>query len=372
MTAPSWRVPLADVRVTDAQRAAVNEVLDSGWLSMGPRTQQWEADFAGAAGAGHAVACSSGTGALLLALQALGVGPGDEVVLPSLTFVADANVVVALGATPVLADVVSPEVPLATAEQLLAQVTSRTKAVIAVHYAGHHVDVQPLRDAGLAVVEDAAHAVGPVGADGWLPLVGDIACFSFFANKNLALGEGGMAVTADPELAATLRLLRSHGMTSGTWDRHRGHASDYDVVATGWNLRTTEIAAAMGSAALPTLAPGNERRRALLARYRTGFDGTDVRMAFDQDERTAGHLAVAVLPPGTRPMVRAALADQRIQSSFHYPPVHRFSAFAHLSAALPETDAAAERLVTLPLHPGLGDDDVELVASTVLAALSGS
>ncbi|MFN2540426.1 MAG: DegT/DnrJ/EryC1/StrS family aminotransferase [Mycobacteriales bacterium] len=370
MTAPSWRVPLAEVRVTEAQRTAVNEVLDSGWLSMGPRTLQWEEDFAQVAGADHAVACSSGTGALLLALQVLGVGAGDEVVLPSLTFVADANVVVALGATPVLADVVSPELPLAGAQQLLARVTSRTKAVVVVHYAGHVVDVQPLLDAGLRVVEDAAHAAGPVDGAGWLPLLGDLACFSFFANKNLALGEGGMITTADPELAAQLRLLRSHGMTSGTWDRHRGHASDYDVVATGWNLRTTEIASAMGSAALPDLAAGNERRRSLLASYRQAFGGTDVRMAFEQDERTAGHLAVAVLPPGTRPQVRAALAEQRIQSSFHYPPVHRFSAFSDLPVSLPQTDAAAERLVTLPLHPSLTDDEVLLVATSVLAALA--
>ena len=365
-----WRIPLADVRVTQAQRAAVADVLDSGWLSMGPRTQTWEADFAAAARVSHAIACSSGTGALLLALQALGVGLGDEVVLPSLTFVADANVVVALGATPVLADVVSPELPTAGADQLLAKVTPRTKAVLVVHYAGHPVDVRPLTAAGLRVVEDAAHASGPLDGEGWLPLLGDIACFSFFANKNLALGEGGMVTTADPELDAALRLLRSHGMTSGTWDRHRGHASDYDVVATGWNLRTTELAAAMGSAVLPELAEGNARRRVLLAAYRAAFAGSPVRMAFEQDDLTAGHLAVAVLPAGTRPQVRAALAEQRIQSSFHYPPIHRFTAFAGVAGTpVPQTDAAAERLVTFPLHPYLTEEDVQLVCETTLAVL---
>ncbi|MBC7679604.1 MAG: DegT/DnrJ/EryC1/StrS family aminotransferase [Pseudorhodobacter sp.] len=366
----SWRIPLADVRITGAQRSAVLEVLDSGWLSMGPRTEQWEADFAAAADVPHAVAVSSGTAALLIALQALGVGPGDEVVLPSLTFVADANVVVALGAVPVLADVVSPVLPLSTAHELLARVTPRTKAVLVVHYAGHVVDVQPLLDAGLRVVEDAAHASGALDDTGWLPLRGDVACFSFFANKNLALGEGGMATTADPDLAARLRLLRSHGMTSGTWDRHRGHASDYDVVATGWNLRTTELAAAMGSAVLPDLSPGNARRRELLTGYRASFDGTAVRMAFEQDDRTAAHLAVAVLPPGTRPAVRAALAEQRVQSSFHYPPVHGFTAFEGVvGTPLPQTDAAAARLVTLPLHPHLSDAELRVVVDGVLAAL---
>lgn len=366
----SWRIPLAEVRVTPAQRAAVAEVLDSGWLSMGPRTQVWERDFASAAGVPHAVACSSGTAALLIALQALGVGAGDEVVLPSLTFVADANVVTALGAVPVLADVVSPQEPVARAEQLLARVTSRTKAAVVVHYAGHPVDVRPLRDAGLKVVEDCAHSAGPLDDAGWLPLHGDVGCYSFFANKNLALGEGGMAVTADEELASRLRLLRSHGMTSGTWDRHRGHASDYDVVTAGWNLRTTELSAAMGSAVLPDLAPANARRRQLLAAYADAFAGSPVSMVFPEEQRSAGHLAVAQLPAGARPAVRAALAERRIQSSFHYPPVHGFSAYAGLAgSALPQTDAAVARLVTLPLHPYLEDGDVALVRDGVLAGL---
>lgn len=368
--AVSWRIPLAEVRVTADQRAAVTEVLDSGWLSMGPRTQQWEADFAAAAGVPHAVACSSGTAALLMALQVVGVGPGDEVVLPSLTFVADANVVVALGATPVLADVVSPQEPVARAEQLLARVTPRTRAVVVVHYGGVGVDVRPLRERGLKVVEDCAHAAGPLDADGWLPLRGDVGCYSFFANKNLALGEGGMAVTADEELAARLRLLRSHGMTSGTWDRHRGHASDYDVVTAGWNLRTTELAAAMGSAVLPDLPAGNERRRQLLAGYAEAFRGTPVSMVFPHDPRTAAHLAVALLPPGSRPAVRAALTQRRIQSSFHYPPVHGFSAYTALAGTdLSQTDAAVDRLVTLPLHPYLADEDVGTVRDGVLAGL---
>ena len=367
----SWRIPLAEVRVSPTQRAAVLDVLDSGWLSMGPRTQQWEADFAAAAGVPDAVACSSGTAALLMALQAVGVGPGDEVVLPSLTFVADANVVTALRAVPVLADVVGPDDPVARAEQLLDRVTSRTKAAVVVHYAGRAVDVRPLREAGLKVVEDCAHSAGPLDSNGWLPLRGDVGCYSFFANKNLALGEGGMAVTADEDLAQRLRLLRSHGMTSGTWDRHRGHASDYDVLTPGWNLRTTEIGAAMGSAGLPDLAPANARRREVLGLYRAAFDGSEVSMAFHDDSSTAAHLAVAVLPAGTRPAVRASLAERRVQSSFHYPPVHGFSAYASLrSAPLAQTDAAVERLVTLPLHPYLDDDDVRLVRDGVLAALA--
>jgi dTDP-4-amino-4,6-dideoxygalactose transaminase len=367
----TWKIPLAEVRITDAQRTAVSEVLDSGWLSMGPRTATWEQDFAVASLVPHAVACSSGTAALLLALQAVGVGPGDEVVLPSLTFVADANVVLQLGATPVLADVQSPGSPVSTAEIMLTCRTARTKAAVVVHYAGQPVDARPLQDAGIAVVEDCAHAAGPLTDGGdWLQLVGDVACYSFFANKNLALGEGGMAVTASEDLAGRMRLLRSHGMTSGTWDRHRGHASDYDVVTPGWNFRTTELVAAMGSAALPDLAEANARRRRLLELYRDAFDGSPVRMTFMSDDRTAAHIAVAVLPTGRRTEVRRALAANQIQSSFHYPPIHSFSAYADLAKdPLPETDAAAASLVTLPLHTYLSDADVQEVAAAVLAAL---
>lgn len=368
----SWRIVLSDVRISADQRAAALGVLESGWLSMGPRTAEFELAFAQQAGVDHAVAVSSGTSGLLLALQAVGVRAGDEVVLPSLTFVADANVVRSLGAVPVFADVCGADQPLVDVDDLLAACSPRTRAVLVVHYAGAPVDVSRLTGHGVAVVEDAAHAVGPVADDGhWLPLRGDVAVFSFFANKNLPLGEGGMVTTRDPALAQQLRLLRSHGMTTGTWDRHRGHAYDYDVVALGSNARTTELQAAMGTAALVDLPAHNAARRRLLATYAQLLEGTPVRLALAGQRQTTGHLAVAVLPqPGMRAAVRASLADAGIQSSFHYPPIHMFQAYADLAPrALPRTEDAAERLVTLPLHPYLSDEDVDLVVSTLRAAL---
>jgi len=367
----SWTVALSDLRVSDRQRAAVSDVLDSGWLSMGPRTASFESAFAESAAVGHAVAVSSGTAGLLLALQAAGVAPGDEVILPSLTFVADANVVRWLGATPVFADIEAADRPLADPTSILDKVTRRTRAAIVVHYGGALAQVEPLLGHEFAVIEDAAHAVGPIADNSsWLQLRGDLAVFSFFANKNLALGEGGMIATNSGELDASLRRLRAHGMTSTTWDRHQGHASDYDVVTIGTNARITEIQAAMGEAGLPDLPTNNAKRRQLLRRYAELLEGSPVSLAL-HDVASTGHLAVAVLPvTGQRPRIRSALADAGIQTSFHYPPIHRFTAYAGCAAApLPATEAAEQRLMTLPLHPYLTDDAIELVVSVLLDSL---
>ncbi len=372
----SWRIALSDLRITPAQRQAVDQVLDAGWLSMGPSTAAFEEAFAAAAGVAHAVAVSSATTGLLLALDASGIGPGDEVILPSLTFVADANVVRKLGATPVLVDIAAVDRPLIDPEAIRAAVTERTRAVMVVHYAGYRFPVESiadLSDQGITIIEDAAHATGPVADDGgWMAWTGDMAVFSFFANKNLPLGEGGMITTADDEVARRLRLLRSHGMTTGTWDRHRGHASDYDVSLIGWNCRPTELAAALGTAGLVDLPGWNADRRRLLGHYHRALasaapDGPH--LIFEPDLPTTGHLAVALLAAGQRPAVRAALADAGIQSSFHYPPIHTFSAYGDdLRFGLARTDEAEQRFISLPLHPWLEPSQVDEIVGIVVAA----
>lgn len=368
----SWRMRLSDLSVSAAQRAAALEVIDSGWLSMGPRNAAFERAFGIAAGVENAVTVANGSAALVLALKAVGVQPGDEVVIPSLTFVADASAVRQLGAAPVFADVQSADRPLVDPQDVLKAVTPRTRAVIVVHYAGVAAAVEPMLGHGFAVVEDAAHAIGPTGDDGaWIPLRGDVAAYSFFANKNLPLGEGGMVTARDHGLAERVRLLRSHAMTSGTWDRHRGHATDYDVVDVGVNARLTEIQAAMGEVGLVDLPAHNAVRRRLLDAYNVAFDGTGVRMAFADEGRTTGHIAVAVLPEeGSRPRIRAALTDAAIQSSFHYPPIHHMTAYRDLAARpLPHTEEAAQRFVTLPLHPYLTEAEVQEIAGVVCGSL---
>jgi dTDP-4-amino-4,6-dideoxygalactose transaminase len=371
----SWRIPLADVRLSPEQRQAVVEVLDSGWLSMGPQTAEFERQFASSSGARHAVCVSSATAGLLLAMIVAGVGPGDEVVMPSLTFVADANVARVLGATPVFADIIDPVRPIVDHNDISAAVTPRTRAVVVVHYGGYLAPasgLSELRSHGVAVIQDAAHAVGPVDdAGSWLDLRADLVVFSFFANKNLGIGEGGMVTTPDVSCAERLRLLRSHGMTTGTWDRHKGHASDYDVVTPGWNFRPTEVAAALGRVGLSDLKEHNAARRRALDRYHDRFrERSEIRMTFSRSELTAGHLAVAVLPAGGRKIVRDALAAAGIQTSFHYPPIHRFSVYSGgVVRNLPKTELAEDQLVTLPLYPWLTDTEVDEIVDLVIAAL---
>jgi dTDP-4-amino-4,6-dideoxygalactose transaminase len=377
--AEPWIVPLSDVAVDDDLTAAVHEAVTSGWWSMGPRVAELEREFASLCGTGHALAVANGTVALHAALVALGVGPGDEVVLPSLNFVAAANVVVHTGATPVFCDIVGEDDLNLDPQDLEAALSPSTKAVIVLHYGGHPCamdDVLELAARGdFAVVEDAAHAPGATLDGRPCGSMGAIGCFSFFSNKNLPVGEGGMLVSDDGELAERLRLLRSHGMTTLTWDRHRGHAHSYDVVLQGFNYRLDEVRAAIGLVQLRRLRDANEARRGIVERYRALLDGAEgISMPFGrppQGALSSHHLAVVVLPPDvSRGEVREALAERRIQTSVHYPPIHSFTAYRELSRRpLPRTDAVAERILTLPLYPHLSDEQVELVAEALLGAV---
>jgi dTDP-4-amino-4,6-dideoxygalactose transaminase len=250
---------------------------------------------------------------------------------------------------------------------------------VTLDYGGFPCDADAVRAAteprGIAVVEDAAHAVGSALDGRPCGSLGDIGCFSFFSNKNLPVGEGGMVVTDDDRLAERLRLLRSHGMTTLTWDRHRGHASGYDVVSPGFNYRLDELRAALALVQLERLAERNDARRAHAARYRAALDGVEgLVMPFDEGSESAHHLAVVLLPDGVdREHVRAALAEDRIQTSVHYPPIHRFTAYAgRAGRPLPRTDAVAGRILTLPLYPHLTEEQVDLVVERLLRAVKNA
>jgi dTDP-4-amino-4,6-dideoxygalactose transaminase len=351
-----WAVPLADVAVPEADIAVVAEAYRSGWLSMGPRTEALERDFAAFTGAEHAVAVSSGTAALHLACLAAGLRAGDEVIVPSLTFVATVNAVAYTGATPVFADVVGLDAPWLCSDACAAAITPRTRAIMTMAYGGHPGDTAALcelaRRHDLLLIEDAAHAVGARLDGRHVGSFGAAGAFSFFSNKNLAIGEGGMLVCGDDELGARARLLRSHGMTSLSWDRHRGHATGYDVVALGFNYRMDEPRAALALARLRRLDDDNRRRARLDARYRAQLEplGLLCPLAGGAAVEHAHHLFTAVLPRGVdRDEVRAALALRGVQTSMHYPPAHRFSIYADGARDLPVTDEYARRALTLPL-----------------------
>jgi len=225
------------------------------------------------------------------------------------------------------------------------------------------------------VIEDAAHAPGATWGRRRLGSVGRVGCFSFFSNKNLPIGEGGMVVTDEDDVAERLRLLRSHGMTTLTWDRHRGHASLYDVVEPGLNYRLDEMRAAVGLVQLRRLERTNAARRRIVAAYRDRLHGTaGVTMPFAHADADASshHLAVVLLPEDVdRERVQRALRDLGIQTSVHYPPIHRFSAYASMPSRrrLPRTEAVADRILTLPLFAHMRDDQVDAVVDGLVAAL---
>jgi dTDP-4-amino-4,6-dideoxygalactose transaminase len=340
-----WRIPLSDLDYGEEERAAVERVLRSKWLSMGPEVAAFESEFAETQGLRHAVAVANGTAALHLSLAVAGVGAGDEVVQPALNFVAAANMTVALGAVPVFADIVGLEEPTISAGEVARLIGPRTKAVVAMHYGGNLARVAEIRrlcdERGLVMIEDACHAVGApargVKAGGF----GELAAFSFFSNKNLAIGEGGMVATSSDDFAKRLRLLRSHGMTSLSWDRHSGHASSYDVVAHGYNYRLDDLHAALGRAQLAKLPANNQKRRELLRAYRSGLrlsDGWLMPFA-DHIESSSGHL-MALLAPNADARNRLAgrLREAGIQTSMHYPCIADFEAFASSrTSAIPIT-----------------------------------
>jgi dTDP-4-amino-4,6-dideoxygalactose transaminase len=372
-----WRVPLADVEIGEPEIAAVVETYRSGWLSMGPRTEEMEARFAEYTGSGHAIAVTNCTAALHLICLAAGLGPGDEVIVPSLTFIASANAIRYTGATPVFADIAGLDRPWISAAAAEAAITDRTKAIMNMTYGGHPGESAELAtlaaDRGVALLEDAAHGMGGRLHDRHLGTYGLAGAFSFFSNKNLPIGEGGLVATDDDEFAERVRLLRSHGMTSLTWDRHRGHASSYDVVALGFNYRIDEPRAALAMARLERLDADNRARGAAVAVYRdriaemAGVEGTMPAVA---GASPAHHLFTVVVADGAdRDGIRAALAESGIQTSLHYPPIHTLTAYRAEDVDVPLTEEYARRAITLPLFPTITEEQIGAVTDGLAAAL---
>ena len=377
----NWEVPLSDLAYGDEEAEAVLRVLRSEWLSMGEEVQAFEKEFAAFTGVRHALAVSNGTAALHLSLLALGIGNGDEVIQPAINFVAAANMTVAVGATPVFADIVNLEEPTIDPDAVERLLTPRTKAVIAMHYGGYPCRMAELsvlcEQHGVALIEDACHAVGARYLDeqerpphgGMAGALADVGCFSFFSNKNLATGEGGMVVTNRDDLAEQLRLLRSHGMTSLSWDRHHGHARTYDVVQHGYNYRTDEVRAALGRVQLKKLPLNNQARSERVAAYRRLLGDLPAwTLPFaNYPGDSAHHLMVALAPDlDTRSRVIDALREARIQTSMHYPYIPEFAAFApHAAPSLEHSERFVQRAVTLPLFPTLSLEHVDKVCSVI-------
>ncbi len=375
-----WKVPLGDVVLGSEEIEAVTQVLKSGWLSMGPQTQLLEEQFARFLGIKHAFAVANGTAALHLACEVLGLKAGDEVLCPALTFVASANAILYTQARPVFVDIKGDRDLNLCPEDAAAKVTPHTKAIMVVHYGGYPCDMDAItnlaRQHNLRIIEDCAHAPGAIyhSQDGpkKVGALGDIGCFSFFSNKNMTTGEGGMVVTNDDELTEKIRRARSHGMTTLTWDRYKGHGFSYDVVAKGYNYRLDEMRAALGIVQLKRLADNNSRRRQLALRYQEKLqDMRHIDLTFlGVPEGSSHHLFPVLLKDKARRSdFMAALARQGIQTSIHYPPVHSFSHYRGLWPSgydhkLSLTEDVAAREVTLPLfHTMTPDQQLEVISA---------
>jgi dTDP-4-amino-4,6-dideoxygalactose transaminase len=375
-----YKVPLSEIDMGKAEIQAVLGVLKSQWLTLGEVTAGFEREFAQHMKIKDAVAVSSGTAALHLANLVLNIGPGDEVILPSLTFVATVNAVLYCGATPVFADIKGLDDLNIDPEEIVRKITPRTKAICVVHYGGYPADMDRIlaiaNDHGLCVIEDAAHGIGAELNGIKLGAFGNVGCFSFFSNKNMITGEGGMLVTQDPELARKARRLRSHGMTSLSWDRYKGHASSYDVKDLGFNYRITEIASAIGRTQLKKLNKNNQKRAMITEKYKKSLkDVNGLALPFYRYRgKPSYHLFPVIFPnQNRRDHIQSVLREAGIQTSIHYPPVHRFEYYRKRYSAeggLPVTEDVAARELSLPLFPGMTQEQICIVTTALIKSLS--
>lgn len=370
-----WKIPLSDIDLDEREIAAVTNVLRSKWLTMGEVTQQFERAFADYIGVKYAFAVTNCTAALQLAYRVLDLGQDDEIIMPSLTFVATANAAVVEGAMPVFADVTDANDLTISPKDIEAKVTPRTKAITVVHYAGYPCQMDRIMELAhkhnLAVIEDCAHSPGAEYKGQKTGAIGDVGCFSFFSNKNMTTGEGGMITTNRDDLAEKIRLLRSHGMTSLTLDRHRGHNFSYDVVDAGYNFRIDEMRSALGLVQFSKLAETNQRRSELVDSYRVAFQDVEtIALPFtNKAGKSVFHIMPVLLKAGQdRKVFMSNMRAAGIQTSIHYPPIHQFTYYQQSSAAdnldLPVTEAIQDRLVTLPLYPAMTPEDIQFVATT--------
>jgi perosamine synthetase len=362
-------LPYGRQSIDDEDVAAVGQVLRSDWLTTGPAVDEFESAFAAATGAGSAVAVANGTAALHTAVHAVGIGPGDEVVVPAMTFAATANCALYQGATPVFADV-DPDTLLLTPATAEAACTAATAAVIAVDYAGQPCDYDGLRELtarrGVVLGADACHALGgsyrgrPVGS------LADFSTFSLHPVKPLTSGEGGVVTTDDEQLTERARRFRNHGMTSDSRQREERGSWFYEIVDLGFNYRLTDLQCALGTSQLHKLPRWVDRRRALAALYDEALAGLPLRrLGVREDVVHAYHLYVVLLDLERltvgRAEVFAALRAEGIGVNVHYVPVHLHPLYrTRLGTApgmCPVAEDAYERMLTLPLHVSMSDDD---------------
>jgi len=373
-----YKVPLFDLNFGKEEEEAVVDTLRSKWISTGPRTAEFEHKFAEMLNVGHALALSNCTVSLHLALLLSGIEPGDEVICPSLTFVATANAIRYLNAVPVFADIKSLEDLTIDPLDIEKKITGRTKAIMVMHYGGFGCDMSKIEAIAskynLKLIEDACH--GPLSEYNGKKLgtFGEFGCFSFFSNKNISTGEGGMLVTDNTELYNKAKIVRSHGMTSLSFDRAKGHTTEYDVIALGYNYRMDDIRASIGIVQLDKLEEDLKQRARVRDYYISQLNSlNDIIIPFrDYKFFSSNYIFPVILKNSTvekRKQVRDYLSKNGIQTSIHYPAVHRFSIYSEFSSSLPLTEYVADNLITLPMFSRLTNESINYIRVNLEKAL---
>jgi len=381
-----WRVQLHKNNFDEREHQAVKEVLNSGWLTMSQKTFDFEAAFSVFLGANtQCLAVSSCTSALHMALLALGIKNGGEVITPALTFIADQNVVEMCGAKNVLADITSMEDWSVDPDDIEAKITASTKAVMIVHYAGFACDMERIaalcKKHNLFLIEDCAHTPGADYSGSSKPgqplgTFGDISAFSFFANKNIAIGEGGMAATRNTELLEKLKKLRSHGMSALSFDRYKGRAVSYDVESPGLNYRLNEIGSAIGLVQLEKLEDANNKRKALTEHYYKRLENLSS-ISIPYKDWTRGKSSYHIMPillaeNIDRAAVIESMKKNGVQTSIHYPAIQSFSAYKNKAASTPKAEFVCAHELTLPLYPDMTFEEVDIVCDLLVKAVNSS
>ncbi len=374
----AYQIPLFDLNFDEKEANAAAETIRSGWISTGPKCAELEQMFTEMLGVGYAVSVTNCTDALFLCCKVCDIGSGDEVIVPSLTFAASANCIRYAGGIPVFADIIGPEHINIDPEDIKRKISPRTKAIVVVDMAGFPAKMDEIlsiaKNNNLKVIEDSCH--GPLSEyhGKKLGTLGDCAAFSFFSNKNISTGEGGMFVTNKKEYADRARLLRSHGMTTMSYQRASGHATNYDVVELGYNFRLDDIRASIAIEQLKKLQKDLEKRAAVRQKYVERLSEIEeIVVPFtDNTEFASNYILPTVIRFGTaedRDSVRAFLHDAGVQTSVHYPAIHRFSIYKNYSANVPQTDFVTDHEITLPMYAKLSMEQVDYIVDTYKEAV---
>ena len=359
----------------EAEEIAVIDTLKSRWISSGPKCEELEELFAKMLSVQYALGLSSCTAALHLALLALGIKTGDEVIVPSLTFVATVNCVKYVGAKPVFCDVESLDDLTISPNHVRKLINRHTKAIIPMHYAGFPANMDKImeiaKEYDLKVIEDACH--GPLSEyhKEKVGTIGDVGCFSFFSNKNISTGEGGMLVTNDEEIYQRAKLLRSHGMTTMSYERAKGHSTNYDVIELGYNYRLDDIRASIGIAQLHKLYSDIQRRQIVRKQYLKQLENNKkIIIPFrERSELSSSYIFPIIMKDadaGKRDQFRQYLGSKGIQTSVHYPAAHRFSIYRNeYKHDLSNTDYVTDNEITLPMYGKLTEEEIRYICESI-------